>query len=847
MSEHHTSRVIDDPKHFDPRSGNLLERLVFNNRLLLVVICTLITAFFAMQMSGLVVNASFDKMLPQSHPYIKNYLDNRAELRGLGDSVRIVVENPRGDVFDPEFIETFSKINDEILVLPGVDRAWMKSIITPVVRWIEATEEGFQGGPVLPNDYDGSARSIEDLRINVGRAGVAGTLVSNDYRSAMIVVPLLPTDAVGQAVDYHKLSTALEGIRNKYAAGEDATKPGVKMYIIGFSKLSGDLIDGLEKVMAFFLVATVMAGAIIYSFTRCLRSTLTVLGCSLIGVVWQLGLVVFLGYGLDPFSILVPFLIFAIGISHGAQKMNGVMQDIGRGIPRLQAARYTFRRLFIPGLTALLSDAVGFGVLMLIDIPVIRELALTASIGVAILVITNLILLPLVLSYIGVNPVAAQRSLKHEQAGADNEGFGKVWALLYRLTERRWASVAIAVAVVLGGLGYLHGKGLQVGDLDAGAPELRADSRYNLDNAFITSNFGISSDVFAVMVKTPAEQCSTFETLVEIDRLGWRLAQVPGVQQTASLADTVRTYIAGSLEGNPKWMTVSDNQGLIDAQIGNAVSWNSEFLNNQCSLTPVLAYLSDHKAATLDSVVKVAAEFAAANSTEEREFLLAAGSAGIEAVTNIEVREANSVMLMYVYGAVILVCFATFRSWRAVVVAILPLMLTSILAEALMVELGIGIKVATLPVVALGVGIGVDYAIYLLSVQLAQQRAGLNLADSYRCAVAFSGKVVALIGVTLAAGVVTWFWSPIKFQADMGILLTFMFLCNMIGALILVPALSCFLLNDRHFRRIPDLLEPPADRAQTTVRQSRVDVGTSRSATDASAAGGTPLVAREVH
>jgi predicted RND superfamily exporter protein len=123
------------------------------------------------------------------------------------------------------------------------------------------------------------------------------------------------------------------------------------------------------------------------------------------------------------------------------------------------------------------------------------------------------------------------------------------------------------------------------------------------------------------------------------------------------------------------------------------------------------------------------------------------------------------------------------------------LVLTSLLAEALMVQLGIGVKVATLPVVALGVGIGVDYALYLLSVQLGQQRLGLTLAESYQRAVAFTGKVVALVGVTLAAGVVTWAWSPIKFQADMGILLTFMFVWNMLGALILIPALSHFLLQ----------------------------------------------------
>jgi predicted RND superfamily exporter protein len=691
--------VVSDPAAFDNSSGNFLERLIFNHRRVLIACCLLLTALFAFQLRGLVVSASFDKMLPHGHSYIKNYLENRDQLRGLGDSVRVVIENPKGDIFDADYLATLAKINDEIFILPGVDRSWMKSIFTPVVRWVEVTEEGFTGGPVLPNDYDGSARSIKDLRINIARAGVVGSLVANDYKSSMIIIPLLAKDAQGKPVDYHQLSAALEKIRARYGSGE---QPKVRIYVIGFAKLAGDLIDGLQKVMYFFLAAAAIATLIIYLFTRCLRSTTLVVACSIVAVIWQLGIVVMLGYGLDPFSMLVPFLVFAIGVSHGAQKMNGIMQDIGRGTHKWVAARYTFRRLFLAGITALLADAVGFAVLMVIDIPVIRELALTASLGVAVLIGTNLILLPVLLSYVGVSPAAAQRSLREEQESA--RGFGQVWALLNRFTERRWAAGAIGAAVLLGVLGFVHSTKLQVGDLDAGASELRPDSRYNLDNAFITANYGISSDVFAVMVKTPADQCRSFETLTEADRLSWTLAQVPGVQRTVSLADTVRAYTSGGMEGNPKWMTVSDNQALIDPQINNALNWNSEFINAQCSMLPVLAFLSDHKAETLDRVVQAARDFAAAHDTPDRKFLLAAGSAGVDAATNIVVKEANRTMLFYVYGAVILLCLITFRSLRATIVAVMPLVLTTLLCKALMVWLGIGLKVATLPVIAVGVG-----------------------------------------------------------------------------------------------------------------------------------------------
>ena len=803
--------VVRDLADFDPRSGSLLERLVFNNRTLVVIACaiaTLVLAWFAA--TKLTLNASFEKMIPSGQPYIQNYLKHKDDLRGLGNALRVVVENPGGDIFDPAYLDALKQINDELFLTPGVDRAWVKSLWTPAVRWTEVTEEGFRGGPVMPDAYDGSAASVEQLKQNIARAGIVGSLVATDFKSTMIFVPLLDKiPATGQKLDYRGLSRVLdEKIRDKYELAKRIDEkvlakgtPKVKVHVIGFAKLVGELIEGLVKVMMFFGAAALIATAIIYAYTRCIRSTALVIACSIVAVVWQLGLVAAFGFELDPFSILVPFLVFAIGVSHGAQKMNGIMQDIGRGTHKLVAARYTFRRLFLAGLTALLADAVGFGVLMVIDIPVIRELALTASLGVAVLIFTNLLLLPVLLSFTGVSAGAAERSLQHEKDEGGGRGIGRLWGWLDRFTTRPWALGALLVAAVLAAGGFAVSTRLQIGDLDPGAPELRADSRYNQDNAFITKHYTLSSDQFAVIVKTDKEGCLKYETLVDADRLAWALRQVPGVQTTVALPDAVRQITAGSFEGNPKWLTINRNQDVLNYAAQQASTSNPDLFNTDCSVMPVIAYLADHKAGTLERVTDAAAAFAASHSDQDRSFLLAAGSAGIEAATNIVVRKAWREMLLYVYLAVGALCFITFRSWRAVVVAVVPLALTSILCEALMVALGMGVKVATLPVIALGVGIGVDYALYLLSVQLAQQRKGLELADAYRKAVQFTGKVVALVGVTLAAGVFTWAFSPIKFQADMGILLTFMFLWNMLGALILIPALSHFLLPTRVVRQ----------------------------------------------
>jgi len=582
-------------------------------------------------------------------------------------------------------------------------------------------------------------------------------------------------------------------VRRRYEADG-----AVEVRVVGFAKLVGELLDGMRQVMAWFGVAAAIATAAIFAFTRCLRSTALVVACSAIAVVWQLGIGAAAGIPLDPFSMLVPFLVFALGVSHGVQKMNGIAQDVGRGTHRLVAARYTFRRLFLAGLTALLTDAVGFAVLAFVDVPAIRQLALTATIGVGALVVTNLVLLPVLLSYTGVSAASAARALRGGREGRLAAG---ACGLLGRFTSRRPAAVALATAALmlaLAAIGASRGGGRA---REAGAPELRSSARYNRDHAYIASHYDVSADAFAVLVATPEEGCLAYEALVGADRLGWELRQLPGVRATTSLADAVRRITAGTFEGSPKWHTLSREPRVLSHAVLQATATSRELVNPACSVMPVVAYLADHDPGTLDRVVAAAERFARQHSDGERQYLLAAGSAGLQAATQMAVRDARWRMAACVYAAVVALCVLALRSWRAAVVTVVPLAATSAACAALMAWLGVDVTISTLPVIALGVGIP-DFALYLLSVQLAEQRAGQPLAEAHRRSLQFVGRVIALVSVTLAAGVVTWAWSPIQLQADMGVLLTFMFLGNMVAALALVPALSSFLLRGEGAARL---------------------------------------------
>ncbi len=788
---------------------------MFNNRPLVLVACLMATLFFGHEALSIKLNASFNQMIPTNQPFIINYFKHYKVLQSQGNALRVVVTANQGTIINKRYMATLQHINDEIFLVPGVDRPFMTSLWTSSTRWLAVTSDGLVGGPVVDPNYDGSPAMLDVLQQNIEKAGLVGQMVSNDFKSSMIYVPLMETNNLtGRPLDYGQLAQSMNRIRDKYAT------QGVTLHIVGFAMVVGDMINGIGKILLFFAVSVLIATCALYWYTRCVRSTALVVAASLIAVIWQTGCLPLLGYNLTPYSVLVPFLVFAIGMSHGAQKMNGVMQDIGRGTHPLVAARYTFRRLFLAGFAALTCDAASFAVLMTIDIAAIRQLALIASLGVGILIFTNLIMLPMLLSYTGVSRKAAIRSMKNETLDGEARVSHPLWNFLDLFTQRRFAMLAIFIAVGLGAVGWVVGRHVQVGDLNQGAPELRQDSLYNHDNAYILSHYATGSDTLVVLVDTKPATCVGLDAITKMNNLEWQLDQMKAVQSTTSLGSFAQMATMLMTENSPKWYAlIPDQNSVADFQM-----WIPRSLTNlDCTFDPLYISLQDHKAATLNAVVAKVQSFVdnPANQGSDFKISLAGGNAGIDAATNIVIAQANNQMLYLVYAAVIVFCFITFRSWRAVLCAVLPLVLTSILAQALMVALGIGIKVATLPVIALGVGIGVDYALYVLSIVLKQLRDGASLSEAYHRTLLFTGKVVLLTGFTLAAGVVTWVFAPIKFQADMGLLLAFMFLLNMLGALILLPSLAYFLLPPRMFKKAVAYAAEPSRAMATPVPVSQ--------------------------
>jgi uncharacterized protein len=768
----------------DSKTAQTLERLIFGHRQLIVVAFVLLTAVLGtMAVRGLHIDASFTKQLPLKHEYMQTFVKHQSEF-GSANRVLIALMARDGNMFQPAFFDALKKATDEVLVMDGIDRGRVQSLFTPNVRYMEVVEDGIEAGNVVDAEFVPTPEALEKVRENILKAGIRGRLVANDFSGALISAIVLEQDATGKLIDPIAVAHALESrVREKIqndAVLVQAQGTAVDVHMIGFAKVVGDIADGASSVVIFAIVTILLTLLAVWYYVQSFKVAVVPIVCSIVAVIWQLGTLVLLGFGIDPLGLLVPFLIFAIGVSHGVQKISAVKEAAVAGMSSMDAARQTFRQLLMPAIIALLADLVGFITILLIPVRVVQEMAVTASIGVAIVILTDLVLLPVLVSWVKWDDKYKARV---EQRQAVLTGH---WKRLARITERGPALVVIVIAALLAVFGVWKGRETPIGDTQAGVPELRADSRYNRDSNIITTKFSIGVDILNVIVETQEPLCTSHALMTAVDTFSWKMRNVDGVQEVISLPIVAKIAIAGWNEGSLKWRNIPREPNQL-AQSTRYIETSSGLLNADCNVVPVMIFLRDHKAETIERVVAAVKEWRAANTPANASFNLATGNVGVMAATNEEVKAKEYPILGWVFAAVILMCLLTFRSLLGTVLVFLPLALVSVLVYAVMAIVGIGLKVNTLPMVALGAGIGVDYGIYLWSRMQEYLEAGDSVHDAYLKTMRVTGASIIFTGITLAIGVVTWVFSPLQFQADIGIMLTFMFFVNMLGAIILLP------------------------------------------------------------
>ena len=884
-----------------------IENWFFKHRLLVLssfVVLTIVMGYFAVQIR---MDAGFYKQLPSNHSFVKTYYEYQDDLSGT-NSITISLRTTENDIFNQDYLTKLFELNQTIRYLPGVNQGSMKSLWTSNVKAMRVTEEGFESTEVIPGNLTPDKLNEDEIRKIKERiltGGHVGSVVSNDFTSSLIQVELTEYNRkTGEKLDYLQLGKDIEIIRDEFEKGE------YKVEIIGFAKMISDIASEAYNVVIFFGLAFLLTVLAVYWYSRSWTLTFLPLVCSLTSLIWQFGMLKILGFGLDPLAILVPFLVFAIGVSHGIQQVNQITKEVIEGKSAEYAARASFSRLLVPGTMALITDLVGFGTLILLPIGMIQELGITASIGVAFKIVTNLVMLPLAASYARYNDsfaLRAQSAITYRQ---------NLMGFFGSLAKPKPAVITLTISALLfAGATYLASE-RHVGDLHAGAPELRPEARFNKDITEITSRYAVTTDVLVVIAETGAtggvNPCRSEYIMQAQDNLHWYLENISGVTKVISLSSVAKRALSGYAEGNLKWTYLPRNERAL-AFATSVVEPSTGLINEECSIMPIYVFTEDHKATTISNVIKTIenynknfrdseetltfriliekpstgtdvipyASFVGSNDvpiedldvenpyifsddeftnfsyengfnsrnlwelnlnnyyrniesfdestnfrvkdikqsdkvfkaffnsnpefshilfdTDEIKYRLASGTVGIQHATNEVIEEGELPMMIIVYIVIIILVFTTYLDWRATVCCTVPLTFATMLGYAFMDLAQIGLKVSTLPVMVLAVGVGVDYAFYIYNRLNMRMKEGMEITEAFEHTFANTGAAVVFTAITLAIGVSTWSFSALKFQADMGSLLTFMFIINMVCAMTTLPALAVVL--DKLFPR----------------------------------------------
>lgn len=764
------------------RTLQRLEALLFGHRRLVLGLLAALTAvmgWFAVQLR---MDAGFEKQMPLGHEYVETFRQYRDDLLGA-NRLTVVVRARSGPIWTAAGLTRLYEVTQAVSFLPGVSRGSVQSLWTPNAFVNEITEEGFRADPIIPGTVTPErldAEAIAAIARSTAAGGFVGTLVARDQTSAMITAELMEVDAEGRHLDYVAYNRVLEALRAKH---EDA---GFEIQIIGFAKQIGDIADGASAVLEFCAVALLLTAVAVWLYCRSLRFTLLPIVCSLASLVWQFGTLKLLGFGLDPLAVLVPFLVFAIGVSHGVQQINFIVREIAHGRSAEAAARASFSGLLIPGTLALVTAFVSFATLVLIPIPMVRELAIAASLGVAYKIVTNLVMLPVAAAGFDVGRDYAQAA---ERRHVRRAGWLRALA---RLAEPRRALAVLAAAALVFAAAVWQSRDRVVGTLQAGAPELREDARFNRDAVSIATHYDAGLGWLSVVFEAPPDSCENVAIGHYQDRFAWAMQPVDGVLSVSSFAGLMRQYSEGYNEGHPKMAVVPidpANHAALAAEIARVPGT----MRKDCSMTAVHLFLADHKAETIQRVIAAVDAFRRAEPMEGMKIRLAAGNAGVLAAINDEVERSELPMMLYVYAAIVLLVLAVYRDLRAVLACCLPLTIGTFVGYWFMKELEIGLTVATLPVMVLAVGIGVDYAFYIYNRLQLHLAGGQGIVKALEHAILEVGTATIFTAVTLAVGVATWSFSALKFQADMGRLLAFMFMVNMVMAMTVLPAFAVWL------------------------------------------------------
>ena len=757
---------------------------ILRHRFAALLLISMITVFFGYHAYRLRIATDFISFYPPKHPYIQLYNQYR-DMFGSANVLAIAVEVKEGDIYNWQTINKIDRITQEMLTIKGCNPTQLTSITHPKLKDVKVTSWGIAINPLLGPTISRDAVGLEKFKTAIyNNEGIRGLYVSVDDKTAAIYAGFWE-----EGVNPYQLYDRLQAIQKR------ETDANHRIYFTGYPALYSNIYHLAPQVYFILAITALMLALLLYYFFRTWQGVVFPCVSALMSAVWGLGFASLLGYTLDPLILVVPLIITARAVSHSVQCMARYHEEYLRYNDQHKAIVKGYGELFAPATLSIATDAIGVLLIAVATIPLMRQLGFFASFWIMTIVVSVPTLSPILLTF--VHP-PAREVLEKESGGRI---YNALSGLLFRMSvgKARWAVLGAVILTLVVGGGYASR--LKVGDTEAGAAILFPEHPYNKAFRFFNEHFVGATQMIIIAEGKQKGAIKNYETLKKMEDFQYFMEEQGGAGASITFTNMIKTIYKMFHEGNPKWKILPRKPrdlGQIGYLIRNSAAPGEmdQYVDYEWNNATITCYYKDYNNQTIKNTIAKAKQFIEENPSDKVTFRLAGGLIGILAAVNEEVEYSYWVSLIVVFSVVFLLCTLTFRSLKAGIILIIPLALSQVLSEVFMLVKGIDLNINSLPVAAIAVGIGIDYGIYLMSRIAEEYRNCKNYGAANRVALATTGKAIIFTATTLIAGVIFWIFLDLKFQAEMGLLLSILMLLNMVAALTVIPALMPIIKPD---------------------------------------------------
>jgi predicted RND superfamily exporter protein len=813
-------------------------RFLLRNRLAVTVVTTVMTLFFAFEVTKVKVLPQFLDFYPgpskisifghqytwrKGHPYINIYNDFR-RMFGSANILQVILQVKHGDVYNPTTLQKIDVITKRITETKGVVPYQVLSIAHPRMKSITTYGGAIQIREVYFPHVPQTQEDAERVKFAVySTKGIRGLYVARDDTAALVTAGFWEEE-----LDFNYLYDRMMELKR------DVEDDNHELYITGFPWLYTSVQRYVPQVASVFMLTVAALGFLLWNYFRTWTGIWVPMFSGLLSGIWALAFGPLLGLNLDPLVLVIPIFLTARALSHSVQSMDRYHEEYHRLHDKHQAIVESYSHLFPPAIASIMADGFGILVVAIAPIPLIQKVALFSSFWVISIFVSVVTLHPIILSVINPPGVHEQRypawarwlghgllvvtgglflayalSVAYGLLGPTRTAVALALATLLYLFHgpiydgttrlviaasagwRRWAVVALSIALYV--LCPIWGWRLKVGDMTPGAALLFPDHPYNVAYAKLNDKF-LGASQLVVIADTGRENgMKDVEPLTAMEEFADHMEAVPGAGASVTVIDIVKQLARLYHEGEPKWGFVPDKQKYIAelfytfTQTGSAGDLD-RFLSPDMRYGTIITLFSGYSHDVIMHAIDTGKEWAATHSNEKVHFLFAGGLFGVLAAVNEAVENSYWLNLALIMGVVSACLYFTYGSLVATLILMIPVVLSQLACECFMYLWRIDLNVNSLPIAAAGASVGVDYGIYHFSRMIDAFDEGRSIDEAVDYATATTGKAIIFTATTMVAGTIFWWFSALKFQAEMGLLLALLMLFNTFGGLVIVPA-----------------------------------------------------------